>query len=118
MEERVVIFLLAGLDMPCRLMHTFIWALDIDQRGGEAKIVIEGEAPHWLPKLADPEHGKHPIYKRVKEKGLIDAVCKACAIQARALEVASEEGLRIVADASGHVSLAPYMEAGYRVVML
>ncbi|MBN1178227.1 MAG: cytoplasmic protein [Anaerolineae bacterium] len=118
MSEKVAIFLLAGPEMPCRMIHTFIWALDIVEQGGEAKIVLEGEAPRWLLVLPDPEHGRHKLYQRVKELGLIDAVCKACAIQAQALDAAAEEGLPIVYDASGHVSLAAYVERGYHVVML
>jgi hypothetical protein len=50
--------------------------------------------------------------------GLIDAVCGACAVQARAVEAAAEEGLRLVHDASDHVSLAPYLEHGYQVLTL
>jgi hypothetical protein len=34
------------------------------------------------------------------------------------VETAAEEGLRLVFDASGHVSLMPYMEDGYRIVTL
>ena len=37
---------------------------------------------------------------------------------AKALETASEEGLQLVEDASGHVSLVPYVESGFRIVML
>jgi predicted peroxiredoxin len=117
-SEKIAIFLMTGPDMPSRMIYTFIWALDVVGQGGEAKIVLEGEAPRWLLELPDPEHGRHGLYRRVKEQGLIDAVCKACAIQARALDAAAEEGLRLVSDASGHVSPAPYVEAGYRVVML
>ena len=117
-SEKIAIFLLAGPEMPCRMIHTFLWALDVVERGGEAKIVFEGEAPRWLLELPNPEHRQHRLYQKVKGKGLIDAVCKACAIQAQALEAAAEEGLRLVYDASGHVSLAPYAEAGYHVVML
>ena len=68
--------------------------------------------------LPDPSHGRHGLYRKVKEAGLLDAVCKACAIQAQALEAVAEEGLRTVSDASGHVSLAPYIEAGFRIVTL
>jgi len=100
------------------MIHTFIWALDIVERGGTVKVILEGEAPRWLLELPDPKHGRHPLYRKVKEKGLIDAVCKACAIQAQALEAAAEEGLRLVSDASGHVSLMPYIEDGYRIVSL
>lgn len=100
------------------MIHTFIWALDIHERGGDAKIILEGEAPRWLLLLPDPKHGRHALYRKAKETGLIDAVCKACAVQAKALEAAAEEGLRLAYDASGHVSLVPYAEAGYRIVTL
>jgi hypothetical protein len=118
MDEKIAIFLFAGPEMPCRMIHTFIWALDIVERGGEAKVILEGEAPKWLLVLPDPKHGRHALYRKAKEKGLIDAVCKACAVQAQALEAAAEEGLRLVYDASGHVSLIPYTEAGYQIVTL
>jgi hypothetical protein len=118
MSERVAFFLLSGPEMPCRMIHAFIWALDVQQRGGTAKIVLEGEAPRWLLELPDPKHGRHGIYKKVKDAGLIDAVCKACAVQARALEAAAQEGLRLVYDASGHVSLVSYVEDGFRIVTL
>ena len=116
MSEKIVIFLLTGPEAPCRLVHTFIWALDVVGRGGEAKIVLEGSAPAWLLELPDADHTQHRLYQRVKEQGLIDAVCKACAIQAQALEGVAEENLRLVDDASGHVSLVPYAELGYRIV--
>ena len=71
-----------------------------------------------LLELPDSEHGRHGLYWKVKGAGLIDAVCKACAVQARAVEAAAEEGLPLVSDASGHVSLVPYADAGYHVVTL
>ena len=118
MSRKIAVFLMAGPDMPCRLVHTFVWALDIVERGGEARIVFEGASPQWLLELPDPVHTQHKLYQKVKEMGLIDAVCKACAIQAQALEAATEEGLPLVGDASGHASLMLYVEDGYQVVML
>lgn len=118
MDQKIALVLMAGPEMPCRMIHTLLWALDITGRGGDAKIILEGEAPRWLLVLPDPEHGRHRLYRKVKEMGLIDAVCKACAVQAQAVEAAAEEGLRLVYDASGHVSLAPYMEDGYEITML
>jgi predicted peroxiredoxin len=118
MNERTAIFLMAGPEMPRRLVHAFIWALDLASRGGKVKIVLEGASPDWLWELPNPEHEHHSLYQRVKEQGLIDAVCMACAMQAEALEAAMEEEIRIVNDASGHVSLAPYLEAGYQIVVL
>lgn len=118
MNEKIALVLLAGPEMPCRMVHTLLWALDIVTRGGDARIVLEGEAPRWLLELPDPGHGRHQLYEKVKDLGLIDAVCKACASKAQALEAAAEEGLRLVYDASGHVSLMPYAEDGYQIVTL
>jgi len=92
MADKVVLVLFAGPEMPCRMIHTFIWALDLAGRGDEVKVVLEGEAPRWLLVLPDPAHGRHGLYRKVKDAGLLDAVCKACAIQAQALEAAAEEG--------------------------
>jgi hypothetical protein len=116
MIDKIALFLMAGPEMPCRVVHTFIWALDVVARGGEAKIVLEGEAPKWLLALPNPKHPHHGLYNRVKKQSLIDAVCKACAIQNGALEATEEEGFRLVNDATGHVSLVPYSEAGYHIV--
>jgi hypothetical protein len=116
MPEQLAIFLLAGPDQPCRLVHTLIWALDAVERGSAARIVLEGAAPQWLLVLPNAGHPQHGLYRRVKEKGLIDAVCRACAVQANAVAAAEAEGLRLVNDAAGHVSLVPYAEAGYRIV--
>ena len=118
MQEKTAFVLMAGPEMPCRMPHTFLWAMDVVGRGGDAKIILEGEAPLWLLELTDPAHGRHRLYEKVKEMGLIDAVCKACAVQAQAAEVAAEEGLRLVYDASGHVSLVPYAEDGYQIIVL
>ena len=66
-SDKIAIVLMAGPDMPCRLVHTFIWALDILERGGESKIVLEGEAPKWLLELPNPEHSRHKLYRKIKE---------------------------------------------------
>jgi len=118
MDVKAAIFLFAGPEMPCRLVHSIVFARDITARGGEATIILEGEAPHWLLVLPDPQHKHHGLYTKAKEEGLIDVVCRACAVQAGAVEAAEQEGFALVNDAFGHVSLAPYMEAGFRIVTL
>jgi hypothetical protein len=115
---KIALFLFTGPASSCKLMHAFVFARDIKARGGEAKIILEGESPGWLLKLPDPTHKLHGIYQKVKQEGLIDAVCRACALQANAVAAAQQEGLPLADDASGHVSLAKYVEQGYQVVTL
>jgi len=115
---QVAIFLFAGPEMPCKALHTFVFARDIVVRGGTAKIVLEGKSPEWLSKLRNPEHQLHAVYQKAKSEGLIDAVCRACAMQAGVVEIAEQEELPLVGDAFGHVSLASYVERGFQVVTL
>ena len=118
MSEKVALFLFAGPEAPCRLVHSLIFARDIEDRGGHARIILEGAAPEWLLQLPNPEHRFHSMYVRAKESGVIGAACRACASQAGATEAAEQEAIPLVGDAYGHVSLVPYMEDGFRIVTI
>jgi hypothetical protein len=115
---KVALFLFAGTESSCKLMHAFVFARDIQARGGDAKIILEGASPGWLLQLPNPGHKMHSMYSKVKEAGLIDTVCKACAQQAGAVKAARQEGIPLSADALGHVSLAGYIDQGYQIVTL
>jgi hypothetical protein len=115
---KIALFLFVGPKSPCKLMHAFVFARDIKARGGEAKIILEGESPGWLLELPDPSHKLHGVYEKAKQEGLIDVACKACALQANAAEAAQQEGIPLADDASGHVSLFRYVEQGYQVITL
>jgi hypothetical protein len=118
MHAKAAIFLFTGPDKPCRLVHSIVFARDIIGRGGQASIILEGEAPAWLLELPDPQHKHHALYSKAKDEGLLDVVCRGCALQAGVVDVAEREGFTLVSDASGHVSLVPYMESGFRIVTL
>ena len=118
MNEKIAIFLFAGPEAGCRLVHSMIFARDVRARGGASQIILEGAAPEWLLLLPDPAHDFHSMYRRAKDEGLFSAVCKACASQAGAVEAALQEGLALVGDAFGHVSLIPFTEDGFTIVTL
>jgi len=117
-NEKIAFFLMDGPDMAYRMVHAFLWALDMAAREGQVKIVLEGESPRWLLELPDAAHGRPGLYRKVKAMGLIDDVCKAYGVQAQAVEAAAEEGLPLLHDASGHVSLMRYVESGYRIITM
>jgi len=118
MPAKVLLILFAGPEMLCKLQHAFVFARDVAARGGEARIVFEGNAPNWLPELANPEHKLAGMFKRVVGEGLVDGVCKGCAMMHGVVDTAEELGLPLLDAAYGHVSLVPYMENGYEVVTL
>ena len=99
-------------------VHVLLNAIDLHDRGGVVKIVLEGEATKLIIDLSKPEHPLHALYEKVKKLELIDAVCRACAIKMGALEAAETEGLKIADEMAGHVGMAPYIEKGYTIVTL
>lgn len=99
-------------------VHVLLNALDLHDKGGDVKVILEGEATKLITELRTSEHPLHVLYEKVKNLELIDAVCRACAIKMGTLEAAEEEGLRIVEDMAGHAGMAPYIEGGYTIVTL
>ncbi len=97
-------------------VHVLLNALDLKQRGTEAKIIMEGLATKLLQDLNRPENPFHPLYRQVREAGLVEGVCRACATKTGALAEAQAQGLPLLDDMSGHPSLARYMEAGFTVL--
>jgi hypothetical protein len=96
--------------------HVLIYALDFDEKGYEVKIVIEGGAVTLVSTLKNPEAPFYALYQKVKEKGLIDVVCQACAAKLGSIDDAREQGLPIGGDLMGHPSMEAYLNGGYRVI--
>ncbi len=103
---------------PVCFVHALLNGLDIHDKGGAAKVILEGEATGLIPELRKLEHPLHPLYEKARKLGLIDAVCRACAIKMGSLEAAESENLRIVDDMAGHAGMAPYIRQGYVIITL
>jgi hypothetical protein len=101
---------------PMCFVHVLLNALDMDDRGYIVKVIIEGSSPKTANDLNDPSAKFHRFYKQVKERGLIDCVCKACSATVDALEGIQEQRLPLCNEMNGHPSLARYLEEGYEVI--
>ncbi len=111
--SKFVIFAFNGNDM-C-FVHVLLNALDMNSKGLETKIVIEGEAVKLVKEM---EESGNPLYKKAKEKGLIDCICKACSAKMGVLEYNSTTGIPLGDDMNGHPSMEAYIAKGYKVVTL
>jgi hypothetical protein len=96
--------------------HVLLNALDLHQRGGEARIIIEGLATKLLQNLNLPENAFHSLYVKVKQAGLIDGVCRACATKTGSLAEVQVQGLPLLDEMNGHPSLGRYLEAGFTIL--
>lgn len=101
---------------PMCFAHVLLNALDMHQRGHEVKLVIEGAATKCISALAADGAPFAPLYAQVREKGLIDCVCEACAAKMESLEAAKAQNLPLCGEMKGHPALAKYFEAGYEVI--
>jgi hypothetical protein len=100
---------------PMCFVHVMLNGLDLQQRGVEAVIILEGQATALAATLQDAGHPFHSLYERTKAAGLIAGVCRACATKMGALEAAQVQGLTLLDDMQGHPALGRYLEAGYAI---
>ncbi|MDY0189189.1 MAG: DsrE family protein [Desulfuromonas sp.] len=114
MEKKVVLVAFNGEAM-C-FAHVLLNALDMHSRGYEVKVVIEGSATKLVAPLNEATAPFAKQYAQVKQLGLIDCVCMACAAKMGTLEAAQKQELPICNEMSGHPSLAAYVEQGYQVI--
>ena|SRR6056297_3229839 len=116
MNKKKVLFAFNG-DPMC-FVHVLLNALDMNDSDYDVLVVIEGSSTKLIKKFHDDKE-KAPfygLYKKVKDAGLIDAVCKACATKMGAIDEAKAEGLPIKGDMSGHPSMSQYTSEGYDVI--
>ena len=114
MEGKVALFAFNG-DPMC-FVHVLLNALDLHATGLETAVIIEGSATGLIGGLAAADHPHHELYRKMKDEGLIDCVCQACAHKMGSLEEARDQGLPLCNDMSGHPSMSRYMEQGYTIV--
>jgi hypothetical protein len=96
-------------------MHVLLNALDMNEKGIEAKIILEGASVKLIQEL---EESKNPLYIKAKEKGLIDGVCKACSAKMGVLEYNEKSGIPILGEMSGHPAMEAYTSKGYDIITL
>ena len=101
---------------PMCFIHVLLNALDMSEKGYEAKIVIEGAATQLISELEKNGHPLHQLWKRAKSKGLVEGVCKACANKMETISEAKTQGLQLLEDMLGHPGMARYREAGFDII--
>lgn len=100
---------------PMCFVHVLLNAIDMKNKGIEAKIVIEGEAVKLIKEL---EESSNPLYLKAKAEGLIDCICKACSAKLGVLEFNESTGIPLMGDMNGHPSMMAYIEKGYEIITL
>jgi hypothetical protein len=114
MTKKIALF--AFNSEPMCFVHVLLNALDMQSRGYDVKIVLEGATPKTANQFNKPDAKFHNVYCQVVEQGLIDCVCRACSAQVEALAGIEAQGLPLCNEMKGHPSMAKYLDAGYEVI--
>jgi hypothetical protein len=101
---------------PMCFVHVLINGLDLNAKGHEVKIIIEGAATRLIPDLDKTDHFLNPLWEKVKQAALVEGACKACSQKMKTLEDAEKQGLALLDDVSGHPGMGRYMDAGYEII--
>ena len=112
--NKVVFFAFRG-DPMC-FVHVLLNSLDMAEKGMEGRIVIEGEAVKIVPEMAKAGHFLNQLYTKVREKGLIDGVCRACSNKLGVVEAIEAERIPLIGEMSGHPAMSEYVEKEYTVL--
>lgn len=97
-------------------VHVLLNALDMNARGWEARIVVEGKVTRSIAELASEGEPFHDLFARAKMSGLIAGACKACSAKMGVIEEVRAAGVPLLDDMQGHPSVARFMEQGYEIL--
>ena len=114
MGRKVALFAFNGETM-C-FVHVLINAIEMVERGYEVKLIIEGSACKQIEELDDTDKPFSNLYRKVKELGILDCVCKACSNKMETHESAVSQDLNLCGELGGHPSIARYMDDGYEIL--
>ncbi|MBU1238606.1 DsrE family protein [Myxococcota bacterium] len=112
--KKIALFAFNG-DPMC-FVHVLLYAMDFHTKNYDVKLVIEGSATKLVKELSNPDAPFAPMYKKVKEAGLIDAVCIACSKKMGSYESAVAQQLPMDGTLNGHPSLESYVSRGYTIM--
>ena len=101
---------------PMCFVHVLLNAIDMAEKGYEAKIIIEGAATKLIPELDKKANPLHQLWKRARAEGLVEGVCKACSNKTETISEAKTQGLPLLEDVLGHPGMARFRDAGFEII--
>ena len=101
---------------PVCFVHVLLNALDMKEKGYEAKIIMEGSATALIMALAKDKNPLRTLWEKTKKRGLVEGACRACSMKTGSLEAAKAQGLKLLDEMNGHPGMAAYRDAGFEII--
>ncbi len=112
--KKVAMFVFNG-DPMC-FIHVLLNGLDLNEKGNEVHIIIEGSATKLIPDMTKQDHPLFTLYHKALEKGLIAGACKACAAKLEVKQAIEQTKLPLLDDMNGHPGMARYLTSGFEII--
>jgi hypothetical protein len=101
---------------PLCFIHVILNALDLNEKGHEVKVVIEGSAVKLAEEFKNEENPMFSLYKKLEDSELIDCFCKACSNKMGSLDEVKEFGFSLCDELNGHPSMGKYIDQGFEII--
>ncbi len=110
-----VIFFAFRADPMC-FVHVLLNSLDLNDKGMDGRIVLEGEAVMLVPEMADEKHFLNTLYTKAKERDLFIGACRACSNKLGVIESLEGENIPLIGEMMGHPAMSDFIQQGYRII--
>jgi hypothetical protein len=101
---------------PLCFIHVLLNALDMKDKGYDARIVMEGAATKLIPEMAMAQNPLHLLWNKARNSLVIEGVCRACSQKMGVLKAAEAQELKLLDDMAGHPGMASYLEEGFEII--
>ena len=101
---------------PMCFIHVLLNALDMKNKGHEARIILEGASVKLIPELNKSDNPLNKIWVKALDLNLVEGVCKACSNKLGTIEDAKKQRLKLLDGMSGHPAISEYREKDFEII--
>lgn len=101
---------------PMCFIHVLLNALDMKEKGHEAKIILEGESVKLVPELYKSDNPLNKLWEKALNANLVKGACKACSSKLGTMEDAKTNNLSLLEGMSGHPAMSDYRNDDFEII--
>ena len=102
-----------------RAVHSLLYTKELREAGHQVQLIFDGGGTGWVNELNKEDHLLHPLFKEVRDAGLITGACDFCmgAFEVDKQKV-KEAKVEAISEYQGHPGVAKLIGDGYQVITL
>ncbi|MDR6226842.1 DsrE family protein [Desmospora profundinema] len=116
--KKFVILVLADVTEGAKALHGLLYAQELHEAGHRVQVIFDGAGTAWIQRFEDPENKYNPLYRAVKNLGVIAGACEYCAGAFGVSDSVQQSGVQKLGEVQGHPSLAKLVAEDYQIITL